>query len=142
MSTIIAVDFDGTIVDHRYPDIGGVVPGAIAWLKAFANEGAKLILWTMRSGVELDAAVGFCEAAGLEFYGVNSNPTQLSWTNSPKAYAHLYIDDAAFGCPLKENPRCGGRPFVDWDTVGPAVLATLESSHSGSLVASRSTTPV
>lgn len=138
---LIAIDFDGTIVDHRFPDVGDPVPGAIEWMKRFQAAGAQLILWTMRSDKRGDAigplgvgpdhdylqdAVDYCRASGVTFWSVNGNREQSSWTDSPKAYAHLYIDDAAFGCPLRENPRMGGRPFVDWDVVGPAVMAMLE----------------
>lgn len=122
---IIAVDFDGTIVDHRYPDIGNPVPGAIKWMKEFLASGASLILWTMRSREELDAAVTYCRDQGVTFWGVNRNPGQHLWTDSPKVYAHVYIDDAAFGCPLLENPRSGGRPYVDWDQVGPKIMQSL-----------------
>lgn len=126
----IAIDFDGTIVDHRYPEIGKPVPGAIDWIKRFQAAGAKVILWTMRSdsrndGPTLTQAVDYLRGNGIELFGVNGNPTQGEWTTSPKAFAHLYIDDAALGCPLRENPRAGGRPFVDWDAVGPAVMAKL-----------------
>lgn len=130
---ILAIDFDGTCVDHRYPDVGNDVPGAAKWLKAFSESGAKLILWTMRSPGRDDGtnplkdAVDWFERNGLPLYGVNSNPSQGTWTGSPKAYAHTYIDDAAFGCPLRQNPRMGGRPFVDWSVVGPAVLAMIQS---------------
>lgn len=133
---LIAVDFDGTIVDHRFPDIGAESPGAFRWLKQWQEAGAKLILWTMRSddrqgegpenGPVLSDAVEFCRKNGVEFWAVNSNPQQCSWTRSPKVYAHLYVDDAAFGVPLRENPRSGGRPMVDWDVVGPAVLAMIQ----------------
>lgn len=128
----IAVDFDGTIVEHVFPDIGKPVPGSFKWLKKFREAGARLLLWTMRSdgqdsGDVLADAVKFCEENGVTFEGVNVNPLQHSWTTSPKAYAHLYIDDAAFDCPLRENPRCGGRPFVDWEKVGPAVLEMIEA---------------
>jgi len=126
----IAIDFDGTIVEHRYPDLGKCV-GAIEWMKKFQEAGAKLILWTMRNdsakdGPVLSQAVEFCRAAGVEFYGVNSNPSQASWSESPKAYAHVYIDDAAFGCPLRESVR-GERPYVDWTIVGPQVLEMIRS---------------
>jgi hypothetical protein len=120
---IICVDFDGTIVEHRYPDIGAPVPGAIRWLKEFQAAGAKLILWTMRSDGREDGqnplaeAVDYCRKNGVEFWGINTNPEQIGWTSSPKAYAPLYIDDAAFGCPLRESARVGGRPMVDWDIV-------------------------
>ncbi len=126
----IAIDFDGTIVAHEFPDIGEEVPGAFKWMKAFKAAGCNLILWTMRSdgqnsGDVLAEAVEYCRVRGIEFWGVNQNPEQ-DWSMSPKAYAHLYIDDAAFGCPLRENPKSGGRPFVDWDIVGPAVVAMIE----------------
>lgn len=126
----IAIDFDGTIADHRYPDIGDEVPGAFDWMKQFVEAGANLILWTIRcdsegEGPVLTDAVEFCRSRGVEFYGVNENPRQ-EWSKSPKAYAHVYIDDAAFGCPLLENPRLGGRPFVDWERVGPAVMKMID----------------
>lgn len=126
----VAVDFDGTIADHVFPDIGKPVPGAFKWLKRLQKAGARLILWTMRSdgqkhGDVLTAAVEFCREHGIEFFGVNGNPEQATWTTSPKAYAQVYIDDAAFGCPLRENPRAGGRPYVDWEQVGPAVLELI-----------------
>lgn len=142
--TIIAIDFDGTLCEHRFPEIGQEVPGAFRWLKEFESHGARLILWTMRSDLRnphdnntgptpganadrdyLTEAVNWCKERGVTFWGVNQNPDQHSWTQSPKQYAHIYIDDAAFGCPLREMPRAGSRPAVDWDVVGPAVLNTL-----------------
>lgn len=124
---IIAIDFDGTIVDHRYPDIGNSNPYAFWYMHLFQSLGAKLILYTMRSGKELQAAVDYCRSNGIEFWAVNTNPEQSSWTQSPKVYAHLYIDDAAYGCPLRENPRMGGRPMVNWSIVGPEVVKMIES---------------
>jgi hypothetical protein len=132
---LICVDFDGTIVAHEFPDIGAPVPGAFRWMKAWQEAGAKLILWTMRSdgrdgegkenGPVLTDAVEFCRKNGVEFWAVNGNPQQASWTQSPKCFAHLYVDDAAVGCPLRENPKAGGRPMVDWDVVGPKVYEML-----------------
>jgi len=129
---IIAIDFDGTIVEHVYPYIGAPVPGAFEWMKKFQEAGASLILWTMRSdghddgSTPLTEAIDFCKENGIEFFGINNNPTQISWTHSPKAYAHLYIDDASFGCPLRQNPRMGGRPMVNWSVVGPEVLLLIQ----------------
>lgn len=129
---IIAVDFDGTIVEHDFPRIGRPIPGAIEYLCKFQKAGAKLTLWTMRSGETLQAAVNYLyddpnHARGpwklQPFFGINENPEQGSWTSSPKAYAHMYIDDAAFGCPLIWQ---GGRPFVDWSKVGPSVLEWIK----------------
>lgn len=70
---IIAVDFDGTIVEHRYPEIGRELPFAIETLKTLQREGHRLILWSVREGRLLDEAVEFCKARGLEFYAVNRN---------------------------------------------------------------------
>jgi len=121
---IIAIDFDGTIVDHTFPDIGAPVPDAIKWMTIWKKIGATLFLWTMRSDETLDQAIKYLEDNQLEFSGYNKNEGQ-KWTSSPKLYAHIYVDDAAFGCPLKENPRMGGRPYVDWSIVGPAIEQLL-----------------
>lgn len=116
----IAVDFDGTIVEHAYPNIGKPVPGAIDWLIRFQEAGAQLILWTMRSGETLKQAVDYCATNGVILSAVNEGIDDREWTTSPKAYAHLYIDDAAFNCPLLH--RLSERPMVDWGEVGPIVL--------------------
>lgn len=129
---ILAIDFDGTIADHRYPKIGDPVPGAFAWLKRFQEAGALLILLTMRSpnrqdGVDsLAEAVEFCRARGIEFWQVNENREQDTWTSSRKVYAHAYIDDAAVGCPLRRNFRDDG-DMVDWEIVGPMVMKMIEA---------------
>ena len=112
----IAVDFDGTCVTHDYPRIGKEI-GATKVLKRLVKAGHKLILNTMRSGKELQDAIHWFNKNGIELYGVNENPTQKRWTTSPKVYAHMYIDDAAFGCPLRNVPDFSDRPFVDWDSV-------------------------
>lgn len=64
---IIAVDFDGTIVEHKYPQIGREIPFAIATLKKLQAERHLLILWSVREGEFLDEAVDFCRKCGLEF---------------------------------------------------------------------------
>ena len=112
----IAVDFDGTCVTHDYPRIGKEI-GATEVLKRLVEAGHKLILNTMRSDKELQDAVNWFKKNGIELYGVNENPTQKRWTNSPKVYAHMYIDDAALGCPLINAPELSNRPFVDWDSI-------------------------
>ena len=112
----IAVDFDGTCVTHDYPRIGKEI-GATKVLKRLVEAGHKLILNTMRSGKELQDAIHWFNENGIELYGVNENPTQKHWTTSPKVYAHMYIDDAAFGCPLRNVPDFSDRPFVDWDSI-------------------------
>ncbi|SDP29916.1 hypothetical protein [Desulforhopalus singaporensis] len=119
----LCVDFDGTVVDHRYPLIGPPVPGALFWLGRLQKCGARIILFTMRSdggasGDVLQQAVDYLEGKNISLYGVNRNPDQDSWTSSPKVYGHVYVDDAAVGCPLV-HPEGFNRPCVDWAKVGP-----------------------
>ena len=98
----IAVDFDGTIVEHKYPAIGKEKPFAIETLKALAADGHRLILWTARDGNLLEDAIEFCRKKGLEFYAVNStHPAgylfQGRSDKSQKVIADLYIDDHNLG---------------------------------------------
>ncbi|MCQ2168563.1 MAG: hypothetical protein MJY69_07895 [Bacteroidales bacterium] len=96
----IAVDFDGTIVEHNYPRIGKEKRYAISTLRRLADEGHKLILWTHREGKLLDEAVEFCRARGLEFYAVNTEYPGAAWTGhgvSRKLKADIYIDDRNVG---------------------------------------------
>jgi len=67
----LAVDFDGTIVEHRYPQIGPEIPFAIDTLKMLIRDHHKIILWTVREGEMLDEAVNWCRERGVEFYAVN-----------------------------------------------------------------------
>ena len=95
----IAVDFDGTIVEHEYPEIGKELPFAIDTLKMLQKEGHQLILFTSREGELLDAAVEFCRERGLEFYAVNSNQPDdaPSARHTTKVIADVYIDDHNLG---------------------------------------------
>lgn len=113
----LCIDFDGTIVDHNYPYIGKPVPHAIAWLSVFQQLNYNLVLFTMRSGKELDEAVSYLKENNIHLYGINTNPRQKTWTDSPKAYGHHYIDDAAVGCPM-HHPKDFNRPCVDWNKIG------------------------
>lgn len=116
---IIAVDFDGTCVTHDYPNIGKEI-GAGPVLRELVAAGHLIILWTMRSGTQLDQAAQWMAENGVVPYGVNTNPSQGSWTQSPKAYAQLYIDDAALGAPLTrkfQGQEIHHRPFIDWIVV-------------------------
>jgi hydroxymethylpyrimidine pyrophosphatase-like HAD family hydrolase len=95
----IAVDFDGTIVEHEYPKIGKEKLFAFQTLKQFEKKGVRLILWTFRSGKELDEAVEFCRKKGIEFYAVNCNyPGEIfDETISRKIDADIFIDDKNVG---------------------------------------------
>ena len=97
---VIAVDFDGTIVEHAYPKIGKPIPFALDVLKRLQNEEHHLlILWTVRSGVLLDEAIAYCKSNGLEFYAINRSFPEEKWTalDSRKINCDLYIDDRNLG---------------------------------------------
>jgi hydroxymethylpyrimidine pyrophosphatase-like HAD family hydrolase len=112
----IAVDFDGTVCDHRYPEIGPTAPHCIETLKYFISKGYKLILYTMRDGKKLEDAVNWFKENNIELYGIQWNPGQETWTKSNKCYAQLYIDDSALGVPLVK-PDGFVRPCVDWKII-------------------------
>lgn len=129
----IAVDFDGTVVTHEFPNVGKDI-GAEPVLKRLVEAGHRLILFTMRGNVTnntghsgdppvilngnfLDDAKKWFEDRSIPLYGCQCNPTQAAWTTSPKCYAHLYIDDAALGAPLKRDADIAERPFIDWEAV-------------------------
>lgn len=126
----ICIDFDGTCTTHEYPMVGAEI-GAVPVLKKLVKKGHKLIIFTMRSGDQLRDAYNWFMSHDIPVYGIQSNPTQIFWTQSPKAYGQLYINDAALGCPLthKEVKVDGAaqfilangndtyqpsRPYVDW----------------------------
>lgn len=97
---VIAVDFDGTIVKHKYPAIGEERPFAIETLKMLQRDGHRLILWTVREREELAEAIDWCKSRGLEFYAVNSDFPEETTENknfSRKLKADLFIDDRNFG---------------------------------------------
>jgi hypothetical protein len=128
---IIAIDFDGTCVTHEYPKVGRFI-GAQKVLKRLIDEGAKLILWTMRSNNKEDLfnnhltdAVDWFNENQIPLFGVNENPEQKIWTSSPKAYAHVYIDDAALGIPLVEGLN-GDRAYVDWEQVEEMLFGDIQ----------------
>lgn len=113
---IVAVDFDGTCVEHEYPAVGMDVEGAVDVLRALNKRGHKIILFTMRSGAKLEAAIKWFRDRKIELWGVNENPEQKAWTTSPKVYADIYIDDAALGCPVTFID--GARyPVVNWSKI-------------------------
>ena len=96
---IIAVDFDGTIVEDKYPSIGKPMMFAFETLKMLQKDGYRLILWTYRTGESLNDAVKFCSENGVEFYAVNKNfPEEIYTEETPrKLNVDLFIDDRNVG---------------------------------------------
>lgn len=106
---LIAVDFDGTIVEHKYPEIGEEIPFAIQTLKMLRQDGHKLILWSVREGELLDAAVEWCRERGLEFYAVNRDYPEETVDNNPHFTRKLKVD------VFIDDRNLGGLP--DWGTI-------------------------
>ncbi len=133
----IVVDFDGTVVTHEFPGVGADI-GAEPVLKEIVKNGHNLILFTMRSdvvnpqsddpeielasGMHLTNAINWFKQRDIPLYGIQKNPTQHTWTSSPKAYGQVIIDDAALGCPLLYPSDGITRPFVNWHMVRAMLL--------------------
>lgn len=99
-SKLIAVDFDGTIVEDKYPQIGKPMLFAFETLRKLQEDGHRLILWTYRSGRALREAVEFCREQGIEFYAVNASYPEEEYDvsqSSRKIHADVFIDDRNFG---------------------------------------------
>lgn len=98
---IIAVDFDGTIVEHRYPEIGKEVPFATDTLRMLINDQHRLILWTVREGELLQEAIDWCHERGVDFWAINRDyPEEEAEKNnhfSRKVKADYFIDDRNIG---------------------------------------------
>jgi hypothetical protein len=136
----VAIDFDGTVVDHCYPHVGDDNPGAVQVLKNLTEQEHRIILYTMRDAVNksprwpknptanqptqiptvIDDAIGWYEEHDIPLFAINCNPT-CTFSKSHKVYADMYIDDAALGCPLvmrmDKHGYTYGRPMVDWFAV-------------------------
>lgn len=123
---VILVDFDGTCVKHEYPKVGEEI-GAPEVLRELVAAGHKLVLSTMRGTTSgLEDAVDWFVKHSIKLYGVQSNPTQRQWTDSPKPYGQLNIDDICLGIPLvypddaryiAGKVKIYDRPYVDWVAV-------------------------
>ena len=133
---LIAVDFDGTIVTHKYPAIGEEIPFAVNTLKMLRQDGHKLILWSVREGELLDAAVQWCHERGLEFYAVNRDYPEETTDNNPHFSRKLKVD------VFIDDRNIGGLP--DWGTIyqmiknrhtwNDVVDEILSQSHMGHTV--------
>ncbi len=126
----VALDFDNTVVmDSLYDKtiVGNPVPFALYWIEKWQEAGAEIYLWTMRGregsdGDRLTPAVKYLWENGIKLDGVNRG--DQPWTDSPKLFAQVYVDNAAAGVPLI-HPAKGLPPYLDWTVVGPLVLQQI-----------------
>lgn len=112
----IAVDFDGTIVEHRFPEIGQEMPLATEVLKELQSKGHRLILWTFRDGIYLREAVEFCTEKGVFFYAINESHPDEEYNKymSRKIDADIFIDDR----------NVGG--FIGWEKIREILIPDSE----------------
>lgn len=122
---VIAVDFDGTIVEHEYPLIGKPIPFAIETLLQLQKDQHRLILWTVREGDLLEEALAYCAQRGLYFYAANENyPGEDREKTGRKLGADMFIDDR----------NLGGLP--DWGVIYNAVKATVAGESAYQVIMS------
>lgn len=108
---IIAVDFDGTIVEHKYPEIGKEKPFATATLRQLMADGHSLILWTVREGKLLDEAIEWCEKRGVRFHAANADLDEDAYDVQDPKRLHRKINVDI----VIDDLNVGGLP--DWGTI-------------------------
>ena len=94
--SIYAIDFDGTLCEKKYPDIGTKKESNIQFVKNLKDEGHQIVLWTCRKDDKLQAAVDWCADEGIEFDAVNENLSDIIEKyggDSRKIHADFYVDD-------------------------------------------------
>jgi hypothetical protein len=114
---VIAVDFDGTIVQEQWPNIGPLIHECVEVLQKYSKRGGKIILWTCREDRALRDAVKFCIDNQIPIDYVNMNPperTERFGIDSRKIGADLYIDDKT---PIGVYRLLNGLPAVSWTEI-------------------------
>ena len=102
---IIAVDFDGTLCEEKYPEIGRPNTKLIEEIKNRPHD--TFILWTCRCGERLKEAVEWCKEQGLNFEYINENcreRIEQHGNDTRKVSADEYWDDKGrFKCYTKDT---------------------------------------
>ena len=127
---IIAVDFDGTIVEMKYPEIGRDL-GARYWLGCLHALRAEMVVWTCRTGASLLEMESWLEVQGFGemFSGINTKPISAEFMKDDprKIFASVYVDDRALGAPLKDDPHTNEPAYFDWNKAGPVLIKMVEA---------------
>ena len=126
----ILLDFDGTVVEHAYPNVGKDLPQCVETLKRWQEKyKVGYILYTMRSGSMLEDAVNWFKEKDIPLFGIQKHPTQEEWTDSPKAHGRYCIDDRNVCQKLTLDTR--GVPCVDWEKTVEEFEPILEGAYNG-----------
>lgn len=109
----IGIDFDGTMVEHRFPEIGAEVPESVRVVRRISDAGHIVVVWSCRSGRFADDAMAWFRRRDMRV-----RPAEWSPPRPPdrpwKTYVDVYIDDRALGVPLVAPAESGLAPYVDW----------------------------
>lgn len=124
----VGIDFDGSVVCHRYPHVGKDLPLCVETLKRWNEEyGVGYILSTMRGGKELEDAINWFKERDIPLFGIQKHPTQEEWTDSPKTHCRFMIDDRNVGQPLTADDQ--GIPCIDWKKTIEIFEPTLKETY-------------
>lgn len=110
----VVIDFDSTVVTNKFPEVGVEIPHCVEVLKKWQKHGVGIVLSTMRSEGHLRDAVDWFAERGIELYGVQKDPTQDQWSDSPKTNGLFCVDDRNLGCP---KTVYAGDTVVDWEAI-------------------------
>lgn len=111
---ILAIDFDGTIVEDQFPGIGKMIPGAKETINELYALGYEIIIWTSRTHIRMLEAVEWLAKNGIKYHRINeSSPANLRMygnVDTRKIFAHMYIDDRGY------------HPLPPWNEIKEAVI--------------------
>jgi len=122
---IIAIDFDGTIVQDKYPDIGNPYPGAIQAINELYDDGYCIIIDSCRARDKEDEMIDWLNRNGVKYCHCNENCRILIRrysTDCRKISADIYIDDKSLFAPNMENPN-------QWDIIKNMIMLKYGTNH-------------
>jgi len=100
---VIAIDFDGTIVDSIFPAIIGLKKDSKKVINKLYDDGVQIVIWTCRTGFDLQNAENYLRKNEINFHHINENTPQRIQQyggDTRKISADLYVDDKAYGCHI------------------------------------------
>ena len=93
---VIAIDFDGTICDLSFPEVGRMKLDADTYINMLYDEGHHILIHTCRTGIYEGLAQTFLKEQEIHYHYINSNMPymiELYGQDCRKLSADIYIDD-------------------------------------------------
>jgi hypothetical protein len=120
----VGLDIDATVITHCYPHMNGDDIGAIPWLLSIQKDfPIEYLINSMRGGKTATDAKEWLEERGVKIGGINTHPTQHTWTTSTKTHCHVYLDDRGAATPLRPDMA------IDWAKFGPLAYSCVKRWH-------------